>query len=529
VARSVFRFHDADGHILIGLFVRLDRTIRVFQVRQTDTLLMVSPVWQREVTAVVPVEATRNGLFDLLMLHLDGRLSLWCGYDLTLPLSFRAPEKGPSVFTVGLTSPRSYNMRTAHGETTSLRVNDLQTIYGPFVDLVLSSGLVWRAMLDLQPWTGLVNRCFQMLQALLPGSVAFSILRRFLLVRHSSLSKCDEWLDFAVTLLSFMNERYVLSGLERSEESLDDWEFLLNSSVHFEERHKFSSFSTRLPPRNIDKIGALAKEAEMIRDLDVEGSNNMVGQHFGLIAIGLHFVYENMKLLVAESTHCEYLCQLLLHLTCRLHWNNYVDYYVRDRPDFAPLVPAVSGLFRVEKCSRKQSFFHYTFHRMESIPFYALDIFALRLLICLGASRLHDTGGIPQQLWAKPVDIMHNLEAIMAGKQVENILLFDDLVQMTELSHSLSHKGKVCVETKLMINLYKILFHESFFNWEPALQTMCELGFQTKRSFAWYHPGVVAPLYQVLSLARETPASHWPLEAYMLIGMSLMSYFLNKV
>jgi hypothetical protein len=146
-----------------------------------------------------------------------------------------------------------------------------------------------------------------------------------------SVSRRNEWENFAVSLLSFLpfSMKSSLSNKDMRAKGTG-WEFLLSSSQHT--KFNFNSHLQCIRPTP-DQLTTIENSSIMEMCEESRGpffSKNTVDQRLSnflpAILLSLHLVYQDLKLHALTQKYIDEILPLLIQLSKFLGWDIYVEY-----------------------------------------------------------------------------------------------------------------------------------------------------------------------------------------------------------
>ncbi|KAH7290973.1 hypothetical protein KP509_30G071400 [Ceratopteris richardii] len=428
--------------------------------------------WTIHAVAAVPVVATRPWLrqsgkqFDLITLSADGNLFLYRGKHQLCQLKF--PWSTLNMMEQQ-TNDRKKECIVALGDPVQGRLN-----------VITSSGQVYRCSMNHHPASALVASCMMALEEGLESSLHLKLLSS--LWSHSCLQEKNisewgdglgvdvdvEWVFFVDLLTKWCRGSSVPQ--EKQPMPSSSWEFLLRSNIHSKNKGAFARLTA--PLLRYEEV----HEAEAHQGYDHIQYKDILTQ----ILIILHAVYEDYKLNTLHWRDLEALASLLGRIALALHEWNYLDHYARDFP----------GLFGFFKGLRSPISW-----KSLKLPF--------NVFCCL--EDIIRTG--------RPINFDNTLPSFYRNKDCACVNLTRKVLSFYEL---LTCKGEVA--RVLPSGLHVEIAHGSFSTPEQRL-VLAMVGENFSLADLDRLPaGVSLLLRHASNSCREAPPSDWCKAAYVLVG-----------
>ncbi|CAB4040344.1 Hypothetical predicted protein, partial [Paramuricea clavata] len=248
------------------------------------------------------------------------------------------------------TSHSSSSIRETSASTVSdptfgeqkLCVTGLRETIGNAVILQVNDGEMYRMTLPPMATDNTVSSCLAGLQQVLNDDVAAKLfLKYYQFTNGRSNSQYDpdeEWQNFCEALWKLLGYRSTDESFTsvpakkcktNSDEGEDAWQFLLDTMDSSSGDFKFlSDAGFSIPTRHEAPV---TESAESASSWD---SNALLYQYIPSVVFVLHLVHENLKLSTLTWHAAEYLGNFLLNLTRTIGWDQYVEYYKKEYPQF---------------------------------------------------------------------------------------------------------------------------------------------------------------------------------------------------
>lgn len=214
------------------------RDERKFEILEVATLTQLPAI------SIVSIRATREKVWDAIIVRPDGRLSLLTHGLRELPLQLEGRDCPPDYMDVG------------NGAASNKQGRGIRAVEDPAfssVTIVFDNGSKMRTSIDLIPNDITTSQVLQVLAQTLPAQYCFSLHRTFLEIwssRHFSMSNGVEFDCFEAALARVFNLSDFVGQQALARDSSQAWQALSYSSSH----HRFCADPAlarlRLPPRN---------------------------------------------------------------------------------------------------------------------------------------------------------------------------------------------------------------------------------------------------------------------------------------
>lgn len=310
------RWDGNNDNALLGICLPGTQTLRIITLTKRDGQnIVATPRESTPALAVAHVRATRNGVYDLLVLRPNRRLSLLTLGTLDMPVELTdSPKPFSHIDLPGSPLPPG-----------SLKLQSLKDGTNSQVTFVFENGTDIRVSMNLMPHDSLTRQCLQIFAMLLPVDFFFSFHRNFLL-RWSRLG-CPESNGAAYGV--FCDTLFDVFGVKPSGSAFesDPWQALARnkSTTRFREDPALKRLS--LPPTfSTPPVSAPIKP-------------------HGFLAVALHGLHQVAIDNIISVDHHDDLLQLVplicqLALIVRPEW---ADFWKRYYPDAIDEWPASTG------------------------------------------------------------------------------------------------------------------------------------------------------------------------------------------
>uniref|UniRef100_A0A7N0U9Q1 Anaphase-promoting complex subunit 1 n=1 Tax=Kalanchoe fedtschenkoi TaxID=63787 RepID=A0A7N0U9Q1_KALFE len=481
-ASKIFLATDEDAAPMICFLVQEQRKLLTVALQgielNNEIIFDVKPdvSWCLPAIAAAPVTVVRRAkagvlpFTDIIVLNSDNDLLLYsgkqclCRYLLPFSLSKDQHISG---------------LQPSASSCSELRINGLIDPVEGRINIITSSGQIFRCALQRSLSSSLVDDCIAALSEGLPSTSYYHFLKilwgddsRYLCQAESKID--SEWESFCSVILQLCNK----AGLHVSSKVSDSstgmaWEFIVRSSYHrnYGKLNFFGSSDFVKPAIPVSDACKYAADCTENEDKSL---------YFELLEkslCSLHAVYECMKLDTLRKRDLGLLVVLLRDIADCLSEESYLDHYIRDFPGISKNLSMNRTL---KSCSRPPNLFRWLENCLR-LGCNSTDSNDLPPLVC------KDGGSVMK--WARKIVAFYS---ILCGAE---------------------RMGK-----KLSSGVYCSFATGSSCNKEE-LTVLAMVG----ERFGLQHldllpVGVSLPLRHALDKCRENPPAGWPATAYALLG-----------
>ncbi|KAI9145961.1 hypothetical protein BKA69DRAFT_313863 [Paraphysoderma sedebokerense] len=349
--------------------------------------------------AAVPIISSRNDQYDVLFIRPDFSFSLWIGEEPLIPCIL--PQNIQSLFESKMNDSRGKRRRESWSEK-EIRVNKEDAhqegvppkmiYYSPSrtsrpvalsdsaldrLNIVMSSGVVYRCSAYFNPPGVLTQSCINILGFVMPQKEMCLLRTRFLQLVHTETHKAaigngDAWEAFMITLYSFLHRSPEITKSKTS--AVSDWDYMLSSSTHHRLDGEALTAGLNSPTGNQNVLGTPKHLFEASKEIQIlyPAVPDLI-QYLPSIIQALHLVYEDFKLNVLTQKFLLPLARLLVQLSKFIQAASHVNYYVKEHSiDILQHAVDIVLSRNVEPLSSPRNIFeflHDKLHQQYSEPF----------------------------------------------------------------------------------------------------------------------------------------------------------------
>ncbi|XP_060071238.1 anaphase-promoting complex subunit 1-like isoform X2 [Ylistrum balloti] len=372
-----------------------------------------------------------------------------------------------------------------------------------------------------------IEMCLQALKHMLPKDLAISILGKWYTMRNTpgGLGNQSEWSLFSKCLLSMMGydtTRLALTNQHELDTSMspvvavkrpkqsdqgsdDDWEGLLSST------HHQYTIQCMEPVLGLTHCTAIPDASSYSKPCAIN-TNATLFPHIPAVMMGLHLVYEEMKLNTLLTEDVEKLVPILYQIASDLKCSNYTDYYCRD---FQQLFDAVDDVSQITEDHLHKMVYPGVFTQ-----------FVPSVLQWLQSNlRGDDPGSLPYIPGVcNNIKNVISLYALLLKRDLATEQAIDKCLRRVapaghraptcdlSMSRSFSRSFSICVPSASVP--------------ERIVLYMTEIG-MTYQDLEYLPVGVSLPLREAIFHCRCNAPSDWTEQAYTLIGRQDLSQLLG--
>ncbi|KAG6898030.1 hypothetical protein C0992_007026 [Termitomyces sp. T32_za158] len=289
-----------------------------------DNTLNAIPLTNIPAVSVASLRATRNNVWDLLVVKPDHQLAILTHGLQELPIRLSCPQKSPAdVGDNDMQVDSNFPSSVDHGPIVAVHSGHFSTIEVTFQD-----GWKERATIDLVPHDLLVSQCMQVLSLTLPSDYMFALHTMFLQRWSESGRPTANDADFAHFSDTFFSCFLLPYGAGAGPVDEKPWSMLGFSPSHDRFIDDPALRGLAMPPKALPKDPAISLAEK-------RKPHSLMGPALW----ALHTLGENLRLMIDQYQSLIRLVPLICGLAraVRPEW---IDYWKRLCPDAAPSWPS---------------------------------------------------------------------------------------------------------------------------------------------------------------------------------------------
>src|ERR1700722_12083441 len=319
-----YRFDGEKERSLMAICLPASQTSSIFSLSHEENRLKLASISETPAISVAPIRATRDKIYDLLLLKPDNRLVIFTHGLRELPISVQLDglpnSKDKCVMEIDNEVRRGTNSSTV----VHRRMVSINDPVRASVTLVYDDGFKSRACFNFVPEDFLTLQALRCLTAPLPAEYFFDLHRTFLELWSAQAfrtSDCVEFQCFVAALFKVLNleENTKLSGTRTQ------WELLPTSGSKARFRDDPALRRLRFPPSVHSPMPSASRPPH---------------KHLASVLYALHLLGEDLRL----QLHRFHSLLILAPLICRIalevrpEWS---DYWKRLCPEASPAWPSI--------------------------------------------------------------------------------------------------------------------------------------------------------------------------------------------